>query len=338
MGLSAISELQEALPRVMTAVLREPEAPETGDDVSHMIQILDRMLDGPELAEVARRASLEQRTNFGQMFQGVVDNLRDMVSVAAQIAKFGGNAPFGADLAVALSRLEGRLTQLGFPIGPSKRPGAGAVVRRQPLTGELRVFAPLPVAVPRPPLGLLAAASRPLAEQGPALVEHMRQLLGTVNPERLEHLDGERAASAAQHLGQTLRLARTFLAQTSESEHQGQPWHGAMTDLLDRMERTIADLSDIVAAEAALNESGNRIPYEQVLERLAFQRLLPTLADTHYGQYVAVHKGRVVDADRSQRALVRRFVERFGDSSLYVGFVGPTPVVHIPTPMLRRSS
>src|SRR5712691_8270702 len=42
---------------------------------------------------------------------------------------------------------------------------------------------------------------------------------------------------------------------------------------------------------------------EQIRERVAFLRLLPILAQTHFGQYVAIHDGRMVGSDRSQRAL-----------------------------------
>jgi hypothetical protein len=75
---------------------------------------------------------------------------------------------------------------------------------------------------------------------------------------------------------------------------------------------------------------------EQIRERVAFLRLLPLLAQTHFGQYVAIHDGRMVDSDRSQRALVRRFSEQFGDTSLYVAFVGNPPVARVPTPFFRR--
>lgn len=63
-------------------------------------------------------------------------------------------------------------------------------------------------------------------------------------------------------------------------------------------------------------------------ERMAFRALLPGLQTEYAEQYVAVHGGKVVDADPSRRDLVRRFFERFGDTHVYVGFVGATPVVH----------
>jgi len=73
-------------------------------------------------------------------------------------------------------------------------------------------------------------------------------------------------------------------------------------------------------------------------EKCAFIGLLPSLVATHLGQYVAVHDGKVVDADPSQRALVGRFFERFGDeASVYIGFVGPPPAVRVPTPFFRPS-
>ncbi len=76
---------------------------------------------------------------------------------------------------------------------------------------------------------------------------------------------------------------------------------------------------------------------EHIRERLAFLKLLPDLAKTRFGKYVAVHDGQVVDADASLRTLVRRFSERFGDAPVYIGFVGaPAPVARVPTPFFHR--
>ena len=57
-------------------------------------------------------------------------------------------------------------------------------------------------------------------------------------------------------------------------------------------------------------------------EKSVFIRLLPTLMQRHEGQFVAVHDGVVVDSDRSSSELVRRFFGRFGDTHVYIGYVG----------------
>jgi hypothetical protein len=57
-------------------------------------------------------------------------------------------------------------------------------------------------------------------------------------------------------------------------------------------------------------------------EKSAFTRLLPTLMPRYEGQFVAVHDGIVVDSDRSSSELVRRFFRQFGDTHVYIGYVG----------------
>jgi hypothetical protein len=59
----------------------------------------------------------------------------------------------------------------------------------------------------------------------------------------------------------------------------------------------------------------------------AFLRLLPDLLCTHRGQYVAVHEGKVVDADRDDIALVRRVHDRIGYVPIHVGLVTEQPMV-----------
>ena len=66
----------------------------------------------------------------------------------------------------------------------------------------------------------------------------------------------------------------------------------------------------------------------------AFRKLLPTLMTTYEGQYVAIHHGAVVDADRSRSTLVHRFFERFGDVSVYIGYVGDASISYQVTPFL----
>jgi hypothetical protein len=79
---------------------------------------------------------------------------------------------------------------------------------------------------------------------------------------------------------------------------------------------------------------------EYLREKYAFVSLLPGLVAKNFKQYVAVHDGQVVDADRSRRDLVRRFFQRYGnDAPVYIGYVGqPSPGARVPTPFFRRSS
>lgn len=66
-------------------------------------------------------------------------------------------------------------------------------------------------------------------------------------------------------------------------------------------------------------------------EYQSFLRLLPELLATHRGRYVALHEGKVVDADADDIALVRRVHGRVGYVPIHVGLVtGRPPVVRVP--------
>jgi hypothetical protein len=75
-------------------------------------------------------------------------------------------------------------------------------------------------------------------------------------------------------------------------------------------------------------------PFER--EKAAFHLQLPKL-QKYKGQFVAIHGGQVVDADRNRNALVRRYFEKYGKGTgVYVGFVGIRPTARIATPFVTR--
>lgn len=59
-------------------------------------------------------------------------------------------------------------------------------------------------------------------------------------------------------------------------------------------------------------------------DRAAFYKLLPTLLQTHQGQFVAIHQQQMLDADRNRIALAERLNAR-GFPSIYIQKVTPTP-------------
>ncbi len=62
-------------------------------------------------------------------------------------------------------------------------------------------------------------------------------------------------------------------------------------------------------------------------EYQAFLRMLPELLQTHHGQYVAIHDGRVVDSDANDITLIQRVHAKIGYVPIYVGLVaGVQPV------------
>jgi hypothetical protein len=64
----------------------------------------------------------------------------------------------------------------------------------------------------------------------------------------------------------------------------------------------------------------------------AFQRLLPQLLETHRGEYVVIHAGRVVDSGQDDLALALRFFAKHGNVPIHVGLVAdePEPLTRIP--------
>jgi PHD/YefM family antitoxin component YafN of YafNO toxin-antitoxin module len=74
-------------------------------------------------------------------------------------------------------------------------------------------------------------------------------------------------------------------------------------------------------------------------EREAFQRLLPELLKTHKGQFVAIYKGEMVDADTDNRELAKRIYAR-KLFPVYIQLVSEQPrVIELPSPEeVRRAS
>ena len=64
----------------------------------------------------------------------------------------------------------------------------------------------------------------------------------------------------------------------------------------------------------------------------AFQRWLPALIETHRGEYVVLHEGRVVDSGPDDLALALRFFAEHGHVPIHVGLATdePEPITRIP--------
>ena len=100
----------------------------------------------------------------------------------------------------------------------------------------------------------------------------------------------------------------------------------------------LAALHSQIAGPRAVVPGTAEPEYRYRLERAEFQRMLPELLRTHAGRFVMVHDGQVWGADTSRNVLVRRFfAQHAGGTPVHIGFVGPRPVVHLPTPFRRRS-
>jgi len=105
-------------------------------------------------------------------------------------------------------------------------------------------------------------------------------------------------------------------------EHEGKPVAAIVS---------IEDYRRLVAGQ---DDDAWRQEQLQRLEpnRTAFQRFLPELLETHKGQFVAIHKGEVIDADTDNRELAKRIYAR-KLFPVYIQLVSEQPrVIELPSP------
>ena len=321
--MDVLAEMEAAASALTRAVIQEPESPQTGESVLAYVHELNDLLDSANFSMV-RRLTPGQRAQFAeqsaQLFQRLADSLRCQLQVAWQLEdRHAIPVPWRHPLSHAVERLERELAQLGLVLQPTKQLPE---VIRQPTTGRLVVVEP-------PSLGTAATLERlavslrsegmsgdpaagGLAENAPVLVEQVQQIVAKLAPDRLKHLDWAGIDAVIGVVSNTQQYLRNFLHMRRQLGSEDEAWFRKLAGLL-------RDL-------------------EHIRERVDFFRQLPKLGEVHVGQYVAVHDGAVVDADRSRRALVQRFFDRFGDASVYIGFVGgQPPPARVPTPFVRDS-
>jgi hypothetical protein len=72
-------------------------------------------------------------------------------------------------------------------------------------------------------------------------------------------------------------------------------------------------------------------------EELAFRRQRPQLMKRYAGQYVAFHRGRLIDRDKDDEALAARLFKKLGDAAFYIGRLEETPTIcEVPSPELAN--
>jgi uncharacterized protein DUF5678 len=78
----------------------------------------------------------------------------------------------------------------------------------------------------------------------------------------------------------------------------------------------------------------DQAPFER--EKSAFRRKRQFLRQ-HIGEFVAMHDGEVVAADKSRSGVLRKFFARYpAGTSVYIGFIGRTPVARVTAPFFVR--
>lgn len=90
----------------------------------------------------------------------------------------------------------------------------------------------------------------------------------------------------------------------------------------------------------AVSEYLNYLVEQQLdAEIKAFERMHPDLRAKYVGQFVAIHQGQVVDTDPDFEQLFTRIQSRFGDQTVLIREVGPTPDEewHFRSPRLEQA-
>lgn len=67
----------------------------------------------------------------------------------------------------------------------------------------------------------------------------------------------------------------------------------------------------------------DQTPYQR--EKAAFRRKRPELSRTHAGKYVAIHSAEIASSGESAQETADRFFAEYGDTHVYIGFVGNEP-------------
>ncbi len=71
-------------------------------------------------------------------------------------------------------------------------------------------------------------------------------------------------------------------------------------------------------------------------EVAAFERLKPTLLQTHYGQVVAIYQAQVAVVGSTREMVLRQMRERFGNVPCYVEWVAEDVPRRVRVPSVRR--
>ena len=111
-------------------------------------------------------------------------------------------------------------------------------------------------------------------------------------------------------------------------------FRGILEKEAEAQQKTVAEIVDQAVRDYLLQRDKEKIAREQA----AYERMHPELKRTHFGQWVAVHEGALVDADEDDVALHRRVVDCFGDTTVLITQVEDKPIreIWIRTPSTGR--
>jgi len=114
-------------------------------------------------------------------------------------------------------------------------------------------------------------------------------------------------------------------------------------DLVERIRRATknvgASVEDFVN-QAVRERLENLEDQKLEAESQAFERLHPQLIQQYLGQFVAVHNGRIVDADADFEVLFLRLQEYLGEIPVLIRAVNTEPTLELraPSPRLEQNT
>ncbi len=113
-------------------------------------------------------------------------------------------------------------------------------------------------------------------------------------------------------------------------------------NLVERVHQIVKDKESTVEefVNQAVRERLEQLEDQKLkAETQAFERLHPQLVQRHFGQFVAVHEGQVVDVDADFGVLFLRVRKRLGNVIVLMRQVRAEPVLELraPSPRLERN-
>jgi hypothetical protein len=82
----------------------------------------------------------------------------------------------------------------------------------------------------------------------------------------------------------------------------------------ENQQRSVTELVNEAVQDYLRQRAKEKIGREQA----AYERMHPSLKNTHFGKWVAVHEGQLVDCDDDDAALHQRVRARYGDAAILI--------------------
>lgn len=105
------------------------------------------------------------------------------------------------------------------------------------------------------------------------------------------------------------------------------------THIANKTQRNVADVLTDVLAHSFSPFYEDKHQAHMLAEVVAFEEQHQQLVKRYLGEYVALHQGRIVDHDKSQRALLTRIEAQFPDEIVLIRQVQ----AQLPPPLRIRS-